>query len=362
MNSSASTSGCTRCPLTRPHRRLRNTLAILLGTSLAATYPAQDDEPSGIDDLFEAGQALWDAYAPPEVKAEYEFPTREAAETFLGDVQRALSEGSFEDIAAYEPDARQALRVLRSFEGGDEMAAWLEPRLDFLVASGVAGGQEPLPAPQSPAPAPSRPALARPYWDRVVVAREAPGQAAALVPRLKQIFAAEGVPPQWIWIAEVESSMNPKARSPAGARGLFQFMPATAERFGLSVAWPDDRTNPEKSARAAARYLRVLHGTFADWPLALAAYNAGEGRVGRALKAAGASDFPGVAARLPAETRMYVPKVLATVARRESIKDPAGLPAPAAGAAGRSASQEKRYASSSGTEPSAQGVSSTDES
>lgn len=323
--------------------------------TLAAFAPAQEDEPAGVDDLLDAGQALWDTYAPPELKAEYEFPTREAVEAFLGDVQRALSEGSFEEIAAYELDARQALRVLASFEGGDELAAWLEPRLDFITAS--AAPAEPAQAPQPRVAPESRPALQRPYWDRVVVARQAPARATALAPRLKEIFVSEGVPPQWIWIAEVESSMDPKARSPAGARGLFQFMPATAERFGLRVSWPDERTDPEKSARAAARYLRALHGTFGDWPLALAAYNAGEGRVSRALKAAGATDFPGVAPRLPAETRMYVPRVLATVARRESIGDPSQLPAPAAAAA---ASPKSGYATAA--RPGLQGVSSTDES
>ena len=70
---------------------------------------------------------------------------------------------------------------------------------------------------------------------------------------------------------------------------------------------------PEKSARAAARYLRTLYARFGSWPLALAAYNAGEGTVGRLLTARGASDFAGVAPALPTETRMYVPKVLALV-------------------------------------------------
>jgi membrane-bound lytic murein transglycosylase D len=152
-----------------------------------------------------------------------------------------------------------------------------------------------------PSPKDTRSPLVQPYWDRVVVGRHPPAQAEKLVPRLKEIFVAEGLPPEWVWIAEVESSMNPKARSPAGARGLFQFMPATAQRFGMSVSWPDERADPEKSARAAAKYLRFLHGEFGSWPLALAAYNAGEGRVCRTLKAAdGASSFSAIARKLPA--------------------------------------------------------------
>src|SRR5690606_37921070 len=116
--------------------------------------------------------------------------------------------------------------------------------------------------------------------------------------------------------AEVESTFNPVARSPAGARGLFQLMPATARELGLRTFFPDERTDPAKSAQAAARYLRQMHDRFGDWPLALAAYNAGPGRVRRTLEQHGAETFAGIAAHLPAETQMYVPKVLATIEAR----------------------------------------------
>jgi membrane-bound lytic murein transglycosylase D len=104
-------------------------------------------------------------------------------------------------------------------------------------------------------------------------------------------------------------------------------MPATAKHYGLSTFPFDERTNPEKSARAAAQYLKALHGRFNDWPLAIAAYNGGEGRVGRLLKANNASSFEAISSKLPAETRLYVPKVLATVAAREGV-NPRALPAP----------------------------------
>jgi hypothetical protein len=87
----------------------------------------------------------------------------------------------------------------------------------------------------------------------------------------------------------------------------------------LQTFLPDERTDPEKSARAAAQYLRYLHGRFGDWPLTLAAYNAGEGRVGRTLKRANARTFAEIADALPAETRMYVPKVLATIEVRAGV-------------------------------------------
>jgi membrane-bound lytic murein transglycosylase D len=104
-------------------------------------------------------------------------------------------------------------------------------------------------------------------------------------------------------------------------------MPVTAKAQGLSLLPFDERTNPEKSARAAATLLKRLHGMFNSWPLALAAYNAGEGRVRRTLKAQDATTFAQIADALPSETRLYVPKVLATLAVREGL-DPATLAAP----------------------------------
>jgi len=149
------------------------------------------------------------------------------------------------------------------------------------------------------------------------------------MPRLREAFTAEGVPPELAWLAEAESTLNPDARSPAGAAGLFQLMPDTAHALGLGTFLPDERKDPEKSARAAARYLRALYGKFGSWPLALAAYNAGEGRVRRELASRGATDFAGVAAALPAQTRMYVPKVCALVDVRTGMA-PDRLPPPRA--------------------------------
>jgi membrane-bound lytic murein transglycosylase D len=164
-------------------------------------------------------------------------------------------------------------------------------------------------------------------WRQRIALRPAPSGSAAMIPVLKKAFAAEGVPPEWVWMAEVESSMDPDATSPSGAVGLFQFMPDTARRFGLRTSFGDERTDPRKSARAAARYLKVLHAQFGSWPLVLAAYNAGEGYLSRLLKKHRANSFDEIAVRLPLETQMYVPKVLATVHMREGV-DPERLPPP----------------------------------
>jgi membrane-bound lytic murein transglycosylase D len=166
-------------------------------------------------------------------------------------------------------------------------------------------------------------------WVGRVRAQPRPARADEFVADMKKIFAAEGVPAELAWIAETESMFNPDAESPAGARGLYQFMPVTAKAQGLSLFPFDERTHPEKSARAAASLLRRLHGLFGSWPLTLAAYNAGEGRIRRTLKAQNAITFAGIADALPAETRLYVPKVLATVSVREGM-DPSTLSAPKA--------------------------------
>ena len=87
-----------------------------------------------------------------------------------------------------------------------------------------------------------------------------------------------------------------------GMFALTMDMPATAKEMGLSTFLPDERTDPEKSAHAAARYLKQLHAQFGDWPLALAAYNAGPGRVRRTLNRRQGVIFADIAASLPAET------------------------------------------------------------
>ena len=96
-------------------------------------------------------------------------------------------------------------------------------------------------------------------------------------------------------------------------------MPATAKQYGLST-WPfDQRLDAEPSARAAATYLGKLHEKFHDWRLALAAYNAGEGTVQNLMKRYKATTYDGIASHLPAETQMFVPKVEATIKRREGM-------------------------------------------
>ncbi|HET7535470.1 MAG TPA: lytic transglycosylase domain-containing protein, partial [Candidatus Didemnitutus sp.] len=278
--------------------------------ALAATEPAKP-KPSTTDAILEQGKALFDAYAPEDVKQQWEFPDRKQWDTFTTKLQRALDSNRLDELASFAPEARTALSVLRELPGYEGYTDWLAERLDYAEAAKQATQQPP------PKPAVNQPAV--PYYDlwvKRLQSRPVPSRAAELVPELQGVFADEGLPPELVWLAEAESTFNPDAESPVGARGLFQLMPATAKELGLSTAMPDERTDPEKSARAAARYLRQLHGRFGDWALALAAYNAGPGRIRRTLNENQAKTFAAIAETLPAETRMYVPKVLATLAVR----------------------------------------------
>jgi membrane-bound lytic murein transglycosylase D len=133
---------------------------------------------------------------------------------------------------------------------------------------------------------------------------------------IQKVFIEEGVPPDLAYVALVESEFKPQAQSGAAARGVWQFMPKTGERFGLEQdAWVDERSDTTKSTRAAAQYLKYLHGKFGDWNMALAAYNYGEGNVDKAVKRAGTSDYWKLAqsGALPRETRDYVPRIHAAI-------------------------------------------------
>lgn len=272
--------------------------------------------------MFRLGQLLFERLAPAEVKAQYDFPTKERWDAFVARFQRAMAGNSLEELASLAADGRSALSALRMVPGYQDLADWLEQRIDEIEGANQIVKRKPPPKPPGPSvppPAEYQPVPHYRDWLVRVKGRPLPARAPALVPKLRAIFAAEGVPPEIVWLAEAESSLNPAARSPVGAKGLFQFMPETAKAMGLSTMLPDERTDPEKSARAAARYLRALHGKFGNWALVFAAYNAGEGRVGRTLAARKARTFTAIADALPAETRMYVPKVCALIAVRAGV-------------------------------------------
>jgi membrane-bound lytic murein transglycosylase D len=131
---------------------------------------------------------------------------------------------------------------------------------------------------------------------------------------IRRTLQEEGVPQELIYLAQAESGFHPLAVSRAGARGMWQFMGSRAKGYGLERSWwVDDRQDPEKATRAAARHLKDLYTQFGDWYLAMAAYNSGPGTVQSAVKRTGYADFWELYRRnvLPKETRNYVPIIVA---------------------------------------------------
>jgi membrane-bound lytic murein transglycosylase D len=244
-----------------------------------------------------------------------------AIQQFFRDAQQRFQGDYVLDMAALRQTAQTVLPLLENREETQPYASWLKARMDYLDVADeirltiapptVQTNQPPQPVPNPP------PQKERELWVKKVFVAPWPALAKEYVPELKPIFTAQKIPPQLVWVAEVESGFDRRALSPAGAAGLFQLMPDTAKRFGLSL-WPrDQRYQPEPSATASAHNLKCLYDRFKDWRLALAAYNAGEGTVQKLLDRYNTGSYDAIAEHLPAETQMYVPRVEAVLLQRE---------------------------------------------
>ena len=143
-------------------------------------------------------------------------------------------------------------------------------------------------------------------------------------PLIARILAEEGVPQELIYLAQAESGFFPRAVSNKAATGMWQFVQWRGREYGLNqTSFIDDRLDPEKATRSAARHLRDLYVKFGDWYLAIAAYNCGPGNVEKAVERTGYADFWQLRSRnaIPKETTNYVPIILAMTIMAKNPKD-----------------------------------------
>jgi membrane-bound lytic murein transglycosylase D len=298
-------------------------LTCLLAVNIATGQTG--DEAITLDSLVSSAEQWAQENLDQDALRVLQQADRERVQKFLEDFQKEFQGEYVIDLAGLKETARTVIPLLEGYEETFPYALWLKTKLDYLEVADQFRLMIPRPKAepgQAVRPGSNPPAeKEREIWITRIKQRSYPENAKPYLPRLKALFTSEDVPPELVWLAEVESSFDPRVRSPAGATGLFQLMPATARRYGLRTTWPwDDRLKLEPSARAAAQYLRYLHRRFNDWRLALAAYNAGEGTVQTLLTRYKGHTYDSIAGHLPAETQMYVPKIEATLLRREGVK------------------------------------------
>ena len=236
-----------------------------------------------LGEVLDAAQQFAQENLDPDVLRALQNVDREKVADFLNHYQEYLQGDYVLDVAQLKDAAHAVLPLLDAHEETQPYAAWLRSRLDYFDAADElkSAAPPPKPEPGKPLPPAANPTFKaeQEIWIKKITPRPWPKGAAEVVPKLKTIFAAAHVPPELVWLAEVESGFDARAQSPAGALGMFQLMPATAKNFGLSL-WPrDQRRQPAAAAQAAATYLRELHERFGDWRLAVAAYNCGAGTV-----------------------------------------------------------------------------------
>ena len=299
-------------------------LLLILCWMLVPANPARAQErPALLEDLSKTASAWMRDNLDERVLAVLKASDQERVRVLFKEMTARLESTNIYALAPLKDSAIKLLPVLKQSSATRPYAEWLQNHLDYLEVSEElrrrAQPSPPKPGVVAPPPASPTSEAQRAAWDKQLEKRPVPAGARTYVPRLKPIFTTQGTPSSLVWLAEVESSFNSLARSPAGAVGLFQFMPVTARSLGLSLSPEDERLNPDKNGRAAATYLAYLHRRFADWRLALAAYNAGETRVNNLLVQNKTRSYDLIAPRLPAETQMYVPKMEATLRKREGV-------------------------------------------
>jgi membrane-bound lytic murein transglycosylase D len=299
------------------------TKVLLLLISSSLLLAAQDQQVT-LDDLAKSAQQWAAENLDEDALRLLQDADQKAVKEFFANLEKQFHGQYVINLAQLKETASAIVTLLEQYEETLPYAIWLRNQLENLEVAERLRELNPVPrpAPGKPPKPPINPSptQVRELWIKKVSKRPWPEKAKSYVAALKPIFQDRKVPPELVWIAEVESSFDPRARSPAGAAGLFQLMPATARRYGLRT-WPlDQRLKAEPSAGAAAQYLKYLYNHYHDWRLALAAYNAGEGTIDKLLSRFQAKTYDDIARQLPAETQLYVPRVEGTLQRREGLQ------------------------------------------
>jgi membrane-bound lytic murein transglycosylase D len=197
----------------------------------------------------------------------------------------ALAQGDGFSERRTEPASIDEILSIATFPRPDAAAS-----TEATVAADLAATEHDVPIPQNEQVLAAVELLSGRLRDYV---QESLIRGAKYLPMIQNVFRAEGLPLDLAYIPVIESGFKTNALSKASAKGPWQFMKPTAKDHGLKTDWyVDERSDPEKATVAAAKYLKMLHKLFdGDWHLVLAAYNGGQGRVQRAMKAARVDDF-----------------------------------------------------------------------
>lgn len=262
--------------------------------------PAPIRVPHGANDLSAHARAL-DLQGGLDEEPAYDVALLEAGTSSLAGAQLSPNEAIDLDMEAERADERAAL---------DEIEAGAPKKIvSILAVTGTVTYDIPVSEDEKVGQWISYLMGRGRHWYEIWLARST-----RYVPIFQPILEEYGLPKDLIFLAMIESGFSPNAYSWAHAAGPWQFMPYTGKRFGLEVGfWVDERRDFVASTHAAAKYLKLLYKDFGDWHLAWAAYNAGEGRIGTALRRSGAKNFWALSKtrHIRRETRHYVPKLIA---------------------------------------------------
>lgn len=307
------------------------------GTSALDTLPDNSSVPKAMADLMQASRSRFlegysliragDATAAREafdaavdmlLQSDWSVATESPLDAYFQDLIHQIKEAESKYLfppndEALESDEDFEVANIDDFENLDLMAITDDPELRKAMAAGMSKNDYDIPITINEMVMKSLE-----FWLNRGRQHFADGlvRSGQYRPLMEQVFREESLPLDLINLAQVESFFKTQALSKAKAKGIWQFGKDTAVRYGLKVTRDvDERSDPEKSTRAAARYLNDLYAMFKDWNLVLAAYNWGEGKVKRLIDSTGSTDFWHLASlqrRLPEETRRHVPLIQAS--------------------------------------------------